>query len=131
MKTITIVDPPSGWMYGFPKVFTFKPQLLEMCLCEDSYKEEYLNQLSKWFIENGYPKEEVDMALKYSRYWEENMSTYGKDRFDRIFNKFHTTRTTKDCKINADDLAWLLYWSSIGLKQRPCYFEEPNRTAEI
>lgn len=46
-----MVDPPSGWRYGFPAVL------------EDDYEE----QLRK----AGYPKEGISFALKYSRYWEE------------------------------------------------------------
>jgi hypothetical protein len=45
-----IVDPPSGWMYGFPAVL----------------EEDYVAQL----IKHKYPLEDIELALKYSRYWE-------------------------------------------------------------
>lgn len=52
-----IIDPPSGWRYGFPKPV---PQ--------DILGNDEL--LSKWFIEQGYPAKDLQLALKYSRYWE-------------------------------------------------------------
>ena len=51
-----IVDPPSGWKYGFPK---------EMPLDEED--------LIQWLIANGYPKQEIDQLGEhfYVRIWEE------------------------------------------------------------
>lgn len=49
-----IVDPPGGWKYGFPKQI---PQDVK--------------DLRQWFIDNGYPEKEIELALKYSRYWYE------------------------------------------------------------
>ena len=43
-----LVDPPSGWMYGFPAPL----------------EEDYENQLRK----AGYPERDIPMALRYSRY---------------------------------------------------------------
>lgn len=43
-----IVDPPNGWMYGFPAPL------------EDDYE----NQLRK----AGYPERDIPLALKHSRY---------------------------------------------------------------
>ncbi len=37
-----LIDPPSGWKYGFPKIF------IGVKLPED---------LTEWCIENGYPEE--------------------------------------------------------------------------
>ena len=48
---ITVVDPPSGWQYGFP-------QPLE---------EDYRAQLER----AGYEGEDLEFALRYSRYWTE------------------------------------------------------------
>ena len=39
-----IIDPPSGWLYGFPKVI---PQ------------EEGLD-INTWLVANGYPQAEID-----------------------------------------------------------------------
>lgn len=52
-----IIDPPSGWKYGFPK------EIPSNVITEEDFK--------KWFIKSGYPEKEVDFALKYSRVWEE------------------------------------------------------------
>lgn len=43
-----LVDPPSGWMYGFPAPL----------------EEDYVNQLRK----AGYPEKDIDFALRHSRY---------------------------------------------------------------
>ena len=51
-----VIDPPSGWKYGFPKIL---PQEIVGS-----------KNLSKWLIENGYPEDDVKLALKHSRYWE-------------------------------------------------------------
>lgn len=62
---ITMIDPPSGWKYGFPKEL---PQGVEP------------NNTNKWLVENGYPQEEIDKYgdFFFCRYWtvdsEENKS---------------------------------------------------------
>lgn len=50
----TMIDPPRGWKYGFPKE-----------LPDD------IEDIRSWFIENGYPETEVDFALQYCRMWTE------------------------------------------------------------
>jgi Protein of unknwon function (DUF3310) len=52
-----IIDPPSGWRYGFPKVLP-----------------DYSVDLRSWLIENGYPEVDADFAVQHSRSWykEEN-----------------------------------------------------------
>ena len=47
----TIVDPPTGWMFGFPKE-----------LPEGKDYGELLR-------EAGYPASLMDLAMKHSRYW--------------------------------------------------------------
>jgi len=42
MKQI-LIDPPSGWMYGFPKVLP-----------------EGTENVTEWLISEGYPKELID-----------------------------------------------------------------------
>ena len=37
------IDPPSGWMYGFPKPIP-----------------EYISDIRAWLITNGYPEEEIE-----------------------------------------------------------------------
>lgn len=45
------IDPPSGWMYGFPKKFEPLPN----------------ETLEEWLVRKGYPEEDVSFALKYLR----------------------------------------------------------------
>ena len=46
------VDPPSGWKYGFPKIMP-----------------ENVTDVKQWFIDEGYPEKDVQLALDYSRVW--------------------------------------------------------------
>lgn len=47
-KTVVYIDPPSGWLYGFPKPAPKNIQKMS--------KE----QLHEWFVANGYPQREID-----------------------------------------------------------------------
>lgn len=60
MKMI-IVDPPSGWLYGFPKQFDFEFNG-DPCDRERALKD--------WFVDSGYPRKDVELAMQYSRYWD-------------------------------------------------------------
>lgn len=51
------IDPPSGWKFGFPRILP------------KEVKTEA--QLKKWLLEVGYPEKDIELALKYSRYWNE------------------------------------------------------------
>jgi hypothetical protein len=53
---VMYIDPPSGWRYGFPKV----------------YPEEAQGRTKEWLVENGYPQSEIDKMKEhfYCRYWE-------------------------------------------------------------
>jgi microsomal dipeptidase-like Zn-dependent dipeptidase len=55
--TVKMIDPPSGWRYGFPKALP---------------DPEPVN-LTEWLVENGYPQEEIDSLGEYffCRHWEE------------------------------------------------------------
>lgn len=53
-----IIDPPSGWRYGFPKPMP-----------EDVKGAE---SLKEWLLEQGYPEKDLDLAVKYSRLWWED-----------------------------------------------------------
>lgn len=48
-----MIDPPSGWMYGFPKIIP----------------KEHQHRTLEWLIEQGYPKELTEMKHFYCRYW--------------------------------------------------------------
>ena len=56
----TIVDPPEGWKYGFPKV-----------LPDD------VDSITDWFVEEGYPKEKIaEYGIHfYWREWEDELET--------------------------------------------------------
>ena len=60
-RTELIIDPPSGWMHGFPKI-------LPRDFLDDSDK------LCEWLVQNGYPEEDLELALKHSRYWEREIN---------------------------------------------------------
>lgn len=53
VRKVLIVDPPSGWKYGFPKA----------CYANLDKDEDMVN----WLLKNGYPKEELDKEGK--PYW--------------------------------------------------------------
>lgn len=40
----TWVDPPSGWIYGFPKI----------------WDDTIMPDLNDWLVSEGYPQEEID-----------------------------------------------------------------------
>lgn len=50
-----MIDPPSGWKYGFPKEYP------DMTLP--------IEELKTWLVENGYPKDEVDFGIQYLRFY--------------------------------------------------------------
>jgi hypothetical protein len=49
-----MVDPPSGWRYGFPKVIPND-----------------IKDVKEWLVENGYPQSEIDDYgdYFYCRFW--------------------------------------------------------------
>ena len=48
-----MVDPPSGWMYGFPALWD---------------KRKY-GTLAMFLRAKGYPEKDIDFALSYCRMW--------------------------------------------------------------
>jgi hypothetical protein len=62
-----IIDPPSGWQFGFPKKFTFKPS--SNSLSDEDYDQEFC----QWLLDEGYPQSMIDQGMhKWCRYWAEN-----------------------------------------------------------
>ncbi len=55
-KKVTWYDPPSGWKYGFPKVY------------EPSSPDE---PLDRTLVADGYPKRDADFGAKHTRFWED------------------------------------------------------------
>jgi hypothetical protein len=51
----TIIDPPSGWKYGFPK----------------PYDEEKDGPIEEFLRTSGYPEKDIEFALKHMRAWSE------------------------------------------------------------
>jgi len=60
-----IIDPPSGWQYGFPKPIP----------------EDRLKDVNIWLVEQGYPQHLIDELGEYffCRYWEEPEKTETND----------------------------------------------------
>jgi hypothetical protein len=56
-KTITYIDVPSGWKYGFPKEVDLTKTTL----------------LKKFVIDNGYPQQEADADYFYVRLFEKEV----------------------------------------------------------
>jgi len=53
-----MVDPPSGWKYGFPM----------------PYDEEKDGPLEDFLRSKGYPEKDIDFACSYVRVWEEEVN---------------------------------------------------------
>lgn len=53
----TMIDPPSGWKYSFPK----------------EIPKDRMQDYTTWLVEQGYPQEEIDALGKYfyCRFWEQ------------------------------------------------------------
>lgn len=62
MKYTIICDPPEGWLYGFPKPFTFEPSKPGLT------DEEADVELIKWFLDEGYKPRYPDWH-KHIRFW--------------------------------------------------------------
>jgi hypothetical protein len=60
LKTVLMIDPPSGWKYGFPMPLP------------DPRPENTMD----WLVEQGYPQAEIDSLGQYfyCRYWEVEMN---------------------------------------------------------
>jgi len=54
--SVLMIDPPSGWKYGFPKPIPRD-----------------VTDTIKWLLENGYPQKEIEIMGKhfFCRCWEE------------------------------------------------------------
>ena len=61
MPKTLIIDPPGGWRYGFPKPIPDK-----MIIASEAV-------FGEWLVENGYPRDRLFEALRYSRYWEKDI----------------------------------------------------------
>jgi len=59
-----IVDPPSGWRYGFPKEVPDHVRISELSA-----------GFRTWLIDEGYPESEVDFGMKHMRCWDKTPDT--------------------------------------------------------
>ena len=50
---IYLIDPPSGWKFGFPK----------------EYNDEVDPDINKWLVDNGYPQKIIDQFCGEVPYW--------------------------------------------------------------
>ena len=68
MKT-RIIDPPSGWKYGFPKPIP------------DDIKD-----ARPWLVENGYPQKLIDELGEhfYCRYWNKEDEELNKQKLNKL-----------------------------------------------
>ena len=93
---MTIIDPPGGWKYGFPKPIP----------------EERKKDVQVWLVEQGYPKKEIDSFGEhfYCRYWEQleksqvdeagKLTPYGKaEELVRYFQDFTPPKLSDYSKI--------------------------------
>jgi hypothetical protein len=100
----TIIDPPSGWKYGFPKPIP-----------EDRKKD-----VTVWLVEQGYPKEMIDSFGEhfYCRYWEQSEEDNKldlkqlEDKLDEALAKETTESLTEWMDSKKKDDVW-----SLGLKE--------------
>ena len=62
-KKVMMIDPPSGWKYGFPKEVP------------ESFGPEGIENVRTWLVANGYPQKEIDACGDYffCRYWEQEV----------------------------------------------------------
>ena len=84
---MTIIDPPSGWKYGFPKPIP-----------EDRKKDSLV-----WLVEQGYPQELIDKLGEhfYCRYWEQPDIEIDVDNLCvKLDGKTHTLRKRQMSLLN-------------------------------
>jgi hypothetical protein len=59
VRTVTLVDVPSGWVYGFPK----------------EINEAQMRDVKKFVVDNGYPKEMTEEGWFYTRFIQKDVYT--------------------------------------------------------
>lgn len=50
-----MIDPPSGWKYGFPIPYNFEKD----------------GDMGEFLARKGYPRDDIDFALRHIRCWKE------------------------------------------------------------
>lgn len=71
---VLMVDPPSGWKYGFPRPYPNKDKIKDF-------------NYAVWLLHNGYPVGLVDLALKSSRFWESEVEQEVMDKYEKEVNE--------------------------------------------
>lgn len=66
-----MIDPPSGWKYGFPKALPSE-EVIYYGGSDYGVKESF--NINGWMIQEGYPKEEIESLGEqfWCRHWIEN-----------------------------------------------------------
>ena len=66
-----MIDPPSGWKYGFPKAL---PSEAVIYYGGSDYGVKESFNINGWMIQEGYPKEEIESLGEqfWCRHWIEN-----------------------------------------------------------
>jgi len=64
MKRYLVIDPPEGWLYGFPKRFREMEEGETLSTRKDTLEETH-----KFLVENGYPKEKLESWVGFIRFW--------------------------------------------------------------
>jgi len=61
-RRVTMIDPPSGWRYGFPMPY----------VDENGNKP---SDMKQWLLDAGYPQSEIDSlgGKLYARFWEQDI----------------------------------------------------------
>ena len=111
-KKLILIDPPSGWRYGFPKAIT-----------QEQYKD--ITNLKQWCIDNGYPLSE---AISYGEYFNIQISgdlsfmeeeikpnkkqfvEFNEDLFKAYIAKFSEEDKKQALKVLCTELNMMLSW---------------------
>tara|TARA_R100000687_G_C6427641_1_gene154102 strand:+ start:412 stop:726 length:315 start_codon:yes stop_codon:yes gene_type:complete len=82
MAKVKYIDPPDGWLYGFPKVIP---------------REINEEEVEAWLLDNGYPKGEIDNGgMRYRTWVEETDPAVRKLETKARRKRYHQHQTWED-----------------------------------
>ena len=68
-----MIDPPGGWRYGFPTDIATR-EFESVPVFKDFPREDWNERAyTDLLLAKGYPASQVDLAMKYSRFWIEEV----------------------------------------------------------
>ena len=81
-----MIDPPSGWMFGFPKPIP----------------EDRINDSLTWLVEQGYPKQLIDDLGDYffCRYWEVDDTPLAQQEIEQPKEIYKETAKEEEIKLS-------------------------------